>query len=137
MLENDLNGNGQKSADLSYPAPAIYKDNLPIAMGMPFTPRSPSPRILDPSHDMVDQEFTTRDLDLHLPSVTTLIRASSILGQLLITKNSSKTVELYRRRHTFTDLAFVLDGNELKTKFTIRSVPVMICWTRTSPSGRL
>ena len=32
----------------TYPAPATYNDNFPIEMGIPFTPKSPSPRIRDP-----------------------------------------------------------------------------------------
>lgn len=31
-----------------YPAPAIYNESLPIEMGIPFTPRSPRPRIREP-----------------------------------------------------------------------------------------
>jgi len=50
--------NHRQAVDASYPAPAIYKDNLPIAMGMPFTPRSPNPRILDPGRDVISQKTT-------------------------------------------------------------------------------
>jgi len=94
-------------------------------MGIPFTPKSPNPRILDPSHGH-DVISSKPHKPTHLPSVTTLIRASSIFGQLLITKNRSETFNPSIRKHTFTNLAFVLDGNELKTKSIIRFVPVMM-----------
>jgi hypothetical protein len=32
-----------------YPAPAIYRDSFPIEMPIPLTPRSPSPKIREPS----------------------------------------------------------------------------------------
>ena len=66
-----------------YPAPAIYRESFPMDIGIPLTPRSPKPRIREPTADVYHNIYGR--CVISVPSVTTLILASSIFGQFIMT----------------------------------------------------
>jgi hypothetical protein len=71
----------------AHPAPATYSDSFPPEMGAPLTPRSPRPSMREP---LIKYDFSFSRLFFSQnsnqkrgdsPSVTTVMRASSMRGQ--------------------------------------------------------
>jgi hypothetical protein len=54
-------------------------------IGIPLTPRSPRPRIREPTKDVYHNIYDWYEVR-SVPSVTTLILASSIFGQFIMTR---------------------------------------------------